>query len=32
VYHAGRLLALGVVSPPGTRLTPLRVFREEPRA
>jgi tRNA pseudouridine55 synthase len=32
VYHAGRLLALGVVSQPGTQLTPLRVFRECPRA
>jgi tRNA pseudouridine55 synthase len=31
VYHAGVLLALGVVSPPGTRLTPLRVFRENSR-
>ena len=28
VYHAGRLLALAVVSQPGTRLTPLRVFRD----
>jgi tRNA pseudouridine55 synthase len=27
VYHAGRLLALGQVSQPGLRLTPLRVFR-----
>jgi len=32
VYHGGQLLALGVVAPPGTRLTPLRVFGEAPRA
>ena len=31
VYHAGRLLALGQVGEPGTRLTPLRVFRENSR-
>jgi tRNA pseudouridine55 synthase len=30
VYHAGRLLALGLVSLPGTRMTPLRVFRDTP--